>query len=1184
MRRILILVGFLFFLDGCSGCGDNGNKDQPDGGPDGSVEEVCEVLPPTANTCDVAPGDGRKLIKGNVLTPGKVFRGGQVAVDAAGQITCVGCDCAAGGETVVTCADAVISPGLINTHDHITFTQNPPYTDGGVRYEHRHQWRRGQDGKPRISSAGGATADQIRWGELRFLMGGATSIVGSGGQAGLLRNLDSNNQEGLGQGAVNFDTFPLDDSSGTRLTSGCAYGGSPTTAASIMSNDAYEPHTAEGIDTSARNEFLCESSETYDPGRSQNLLIAKTAMIHGIGLTAQDYGAMAAANTALIWSPRSNITLYGETARVTTAARLGVEIALGTDWMPTGSMNLLRELRCADSMNKTYYNNFFSDEALWMMVTANAAAVTATDDAIGVLKAGLVADIAIFKGNGKTFRAVIDAEPQDVTLVLRAGKALYGDATIVNALAQNCDAVDVCGSGKSVCMMAEVAKTYEQLKSSAGANIYPAFVCGPPMNEPTCTPKRPEYTGIATADDSDGDGVANASDKCPNVFDPIRPMDNGMQTDTDGDGEGDACDVCPFDADSTMCTVADPNDRDGDGVGNATDNCPDTANPDQADSDADQKGDACDACPGDSNPGATGCPKTIYQIKNNMVPLGTLVVVDNALVTGRGSNGFFVQVKEGDAGYTGADFSGMFVFTGTAAPVLANATVGARVRIAGRVANFQGQLELDQVSAVTVIAVGPEAPPAPIAATYAEVTTGGTRATALEGVIVSLGPSAVSGNNPMFSEYTVADGATMMIVSPFLFVPTPLPSAGETFVSMRGIVALRNMASKLLPRDAGDLTVGSPGIAAFGPALSYARVGVTNNAPTFPTPLEVRLTAAPAAPVTVVITSPSGDLSVANVTIPAGSVSAPVPVTANAQNATPITLTATLGVQVRQANVRVLGAAEVPTTVTLDPPTAGVSVGGTVTMTVSLDLPAPAGGSTVTLAVNPPSAGTLPASVLVPADQTSATFVYMNMLTTGSAMVTATFGASSDTSTISVATGPNHLVLRQIYGGGGNSGAPFNRDFVELFNPSQTPFALAGLSVQYGSAMGTTWLVTPLPAGATIPPGGSYLVALASGATGAPLPTPDATGSTNMSATAGKVALVDGTNALTNACPTTNIIDLVGYGTTNCFETDEAPAGSNTNSITRAMGGCTDNDNNSAEFTAGAPVPRNSASPAAPCL
>src|SRR5690606_25598277 len=98
--------------------------------------------------------------------------------------------------------------------------------------------------------------------------------------------------------------------------------------------------------------------------------------------------------TTLIWSPRSNVTLYGDTAVVTAAHRLGARIALGTDWMPTGSMNMQRELKCADSLNQDYYDGYFSDRELWRMVTLYAAQAAAMDDAIGELCEGLVADIA----------------------------------------------------------------------------------------------------------------------------------------------------------------------------------------------------------------------------------------------------------------------------------------------------------------------------------------------------------------------------------------------------------------------------------------------------------------------------------------------------------------------------------------------------------------------------------------------------------------------------------------------------------------------------------------------------------------------------------------------------------------------------------------------------------------------
>src|SRR5262249_49252238 len=173
MRAPLLVVA-LSILGACGGR-DHHDPDAMPPPPDAMqpTDVTCETLPPTTNTCDVTAGGDSKLFKGTVLTPTTVYHGGQVAVDATGQITCVGCNCAAGGETTIVCGDAAISPGLINTHDHITFTQNMPYTDDGTRYEDRQQWRKGLDGKPKIPSSGGATAGQVSWGELRFLMRGA---------------------------------------------------------------------------------------------------------------------------------------------------------------------------------------------------------------------------------------------------------------------------------------------------------------------------------------------------------------------------------------------------------------------------------------------------------------------------------------------------------------------------------------------------------------------------------------------------------------------------------------------------------------------------------------------------------------------------------------------------------------------------------------------------------------------------------------------------------------------------------------------------------------------------------------------------------------------------------------------------------------------------------------------------
>lgn len=524
-------------------------------------EELCATLSPLpSGTCAVTAGGAELLLEGDVLAPATVYRGGQVLVDADGVITCVGCDCAAAapGATRVTCPAGAISPGLVNAADHITFTQNAPASDSGERYDHRHQWRTGSGMHTPIVAPGGATANQIRWGELRFLMGGATSTISSGSGVGLVRNLDRSNASGLDLPAVDLDTFPLGDSSGAQLTSGCGYP-DITTAVSIASDAAYVAVAGEGVSASARNELACLTSSANG---GEDLAQPQTSFSKSIALTAATLALMAERGTGLVWTPRSNVRLYGNTAAVRAAAALGVEIALGTDWTATGSMNVLRELRCAAAFNQTYLDGFFSDRDLWLMATRHPARLAAADSLIGSLEVGKLADVAIFSAaTHDAHRAVLEADPEDVVLVLRKGQTLYGDQGLVTALAgaAPCDALDVCGVQKAVCLSDEIGVSLATLEASV-AGVYPAYFCDTPTNEPTCTPSRSAsvsgstiYTGVPSETDADGDGIADASDACPAVFDPIRPMDAGVQADADGDGVGDACDPCPLLPDVTEC-------------------------------------------------------------------------------------------------------------------------------------------------------------------------------------------------------------------------------------------------------------------------------------------------------------------------------------------------------------------------------------------------------------------------------------------------------------------------------------------------------------------------------------------------------------------------------------------------------------------------------------------------------
>ena len=177
----------------------------------------------------------------------------------------------------------------------------------------------------------------------------------------------------------------------------------------------------------------------------------------------------------------------------------------------------------------------------------------------------------------------------------------------------------------------------------------------------------------------------------------------------------------------------------------------------------------------------------------------------------------------------------------------------------------------------------------------------------------------------------------------------------------------------------------------------------------------------------------------------------------------------------------------------------------------------------------------------------------------------------------------DHLVISQLYGGGGNSGATLTHDYIEIYNPTGIAFNLAGWSLQYASAAGTSW-ANKQPLGGTIAPGEYFLVRLASGgANGAPLPVlPNISGDINMSATTGKVALVNNSISLSGSCPNgidPDIVDFVGYGSSaSCFEgATRAPAPSNTNAIFRKVNGAQDTNQNGNDFQTGAPNPRRTA-------
>lgn len=171
------------------------------------------------------------------------------------------------------------------------------------------------------------------------------------------------------------------------------------------------------------------------------------------------------------------------------------------------------------------------------------------------------------------------------------------------------------------------------------------------------------------------------------------------------------------------------------------------------------------------------------------------------------------------------------------------------------------------------------------------------------------------------------------------------------------------------------------------------------------------------------------------------------------------------------------------------------------------------------------------------------------------------------------------VVISQVYGGGGEAGADYRNDFVELFNRGSSPVDLTGWSVQVAADSGATWTATGLTG--TLPPGRYYLVQQAAGPGGTlDLPAPDAIGAAAMDPAGGKVALVSHATTLSDTCPAVaGIEDLVGYGSAACAETTPTPAPGVATSGHRLEGGCVDTDDNQADFEGLSPAPRNTAAP-----
>jgi cytosine/adenosine deaminase-related metal-dependent hydrolase len=183
-------------------------------------------------------------------------------------------------------------------------------------------------------------------------------------------------------------------------------------------------HLSEGVDQVSLDEFYWL--------KDQGLLSRKSVIIHGVALGSAEFQAMHAAGAALVWSPRSNVELYGATADVPAALDAGLRVALAPDWAITGSSNMLDELHYAAQWDAEHFSGRLTDEQLVAMVTTTPAEIAGIDDEVGAIEAGHYADLLVISGDrGHPYRALIDAKASDVQLVLIGGEPLYGTPALM---------------------------------------------------------------------------------------------------------------------------------------------------------------------------------------------------------------------------------------------------------------------------------------------------------------------------------------------------------------------------------------------------------------------------------------------------------------------------------------------------------------------------------------------------------------------------------------------------------------------------------------------------------------------------------------------------------------------------------------------------------------------------------